>query len=147
MIYSRQKGELMVSENRSEAESCAFIGKWCISNHSSFKYIKGAQSFCKEAQKRGREGNCSVLAGNGMGSHLQCSYPMGPWAPVSFHNQTGHPGKLRHLCFCKAWTCITATAIFLEFSDQRWEIAKRQPEGLNVGDRLGFKPRLVTILK
>lgn len=41
MIYSRQKGELLVSENRSaEAQSCAFIGKWCSSIHKSSKYIK-----------------------------------------------------------------------------------------------------------
>lgn len=56
-MYSRQKGELMVSENRSsEAESRAFIGKWCISIHSSFKYIKGAQSFSRKPRNMGGKG-------------------------------------------------------------------------------------------
>lgn len=57
MIYSRQKGELMVSENRSsEAESHAFIGKWCISIHNSFKYIKGAQSSARKPRNVGGKG-------------------------------------------------------------------------------------------
>lgn len=79
MIYSRRKGELMVSENRSsEAESRAFIGKWCISIHNSFKYIKGAQSSARKPRNVGGKGIAVVLAVNGMGSHLQCSQPMGP---------------------------------------------------------------------
>lgn len=45
MIYSRQKGELVVSEIRpSETVYCAFIGKWCSSIHRNSKCIKGVHS-------------------------------------------------------------------------------------------------------
>lgn len=78
MIYSRQKGELMVSENRSsEAESRAFIGKWCISIHTASNTSRVHRALQESPGTwEGRE--CSVLAVNGMGSHLQCSQPMGP---------------------------------------------------------------------
>lgn len=60
MIYSRQKGEL-VSENRSsEAETCAFIGKWCSSIRRRSKYIKGVH--------RALQGNPGMWDGK----ELQC---------------------------------------------------------------------------
>lgn len=68
MIYSRQKVELMVSENRSEAESRAFIGKWCISIHNSFKYSKGAQSFARKPRKVGGKGTAVCLLGMARGA-------------------------------------------------------------------------------
>lgn len=78
MIYSRQKGELMVSENRSEAESHAFIGKWCISIHSSFRYSQGTQSFARKPRNVGGKGTAVCLLGMAWGATCNAH---GPWDP------------------------------------------------------------------
>lgn len=75
MIYSRQKGELMVSENRSEAESHAFIGKWCISIHSIFKYIKHTQSFAWKPRNVGGKGIAVCLLGMAWGATCNVHSP------------------------------------------------------------------------
>lgn len=62
MIYSRQKGELVTSENgSSEAVYCAFIEKWCNGIDRNSKYIKGVHSLLQGNQGmwKGRELLCA----------------------------------------------------------------------------------------
>lgn len=147
MIYSRQKRELVVSENRSsEAESCTFIGKQCSSIHRSSKYTKRVH------------GPLQGNPGTWEGRELQCAWcerrgeppatfiADGIFSPSIFLcTQRVHPERHRQPCLCHTWLCITISALFLESSGTSSrpqqcqgcgsnEIDKRQAAVLNVGD-------------